>query len=179
MAEDDTLPISNIKSRLLRMKRFLAPILLLTLLFPSLALGETMKDLVERNGLHYKKFSDVPFTGKTTGELQVTFKNGKAHGPWASYYPNGQLWEKGNYKDGKREGPSVEYYDNGRNGQLVNKGNYKDGKKEGPWAFYDNGQLMGKGNFKDGKQEGLWVTYHDNGQLKGKENFKDGKKVGP
>jgi hypothetical protein len=48
------------------MKHILAPIVLLTFLFPSLAFGVTMDDLVKRDGIHYKKFSDVPFTGKTT-----------------------------------------------------------------------------------------------------------------
>ena len=54
------------------MKRFLTPILLMVLLFPSLALGEevTMDDLVEREGIYYKKFTDVPFTEKT----QVRYK---------------------------------------------------------------------------------------------------------
>ena len=42
----------------------------------SLALGETMDDLVERDGLTYKKFSDVPFTGKVTGNTQGSFKDG-------------------------------------------------------------------------------------------------------
>ena len=47
------------------MKRFLTPILLLVLLFPTLALGEevTFDDLVKRNGLYYQKFSD----GKDSG----------------------------------------------------------------------------------------------------------------
>ena len=52
------------------MKRLLAPILPLTLLFPSLALGERMDDLAVRDGLHYKKFTEVPFTGKVTGKSQ-------------------------------------------------------------------------------------------------------------
>ena len=106
------------------MKHILAPILLLTLLFPSLAFGETMKDLidrlrqepvwnkammkdlVERDGIIYKKwrctdpengnrcFSDVPFTGKVTG---------KAYNPFLWYY------EKGKIRNGKREGPWVCY----------------------------------------------------------------------
>ena len=51
------------------MRTFLAPILLLTLLFPALALGGVvaMNDLVERDGLHYQKFTDVPFDGEVTG----------------------------------------------------------------------------------------------------------------
>ena len=36
------------------------------------ALGRTVKfdDLVKRDGFHYKKFTDLPFTGKTTGKTQ-------------------------------------------------------------------------------------------------------------
>ena len=84
------------------MKRIFAPILLLTFLFPSLALsGEvTMDDLVITNGLHYKKFTDVPFTGKITGKRQGLFRNGKRHGPWVEYDKNGQLSRKGTYKNG-------------------------------------------------------------------------------
>ena len=50
--------------------------LCLTLLFPALAYGETMYDLVMRDGIHYKKFSTVPFTGKVTGIYQGSIKNG-------------------------------------------------------------------------------------------------------
>ena len=59
-------------------------------------------DLTEREGLYYKKFSDVPFTGKVTGEEQGSFRNGKREGEWVSYYENGQLWEKGTFKNGKK-----------------------------------------------------------------------------
>ena len=84
------------------MRHILTSLVLVVLLFPSLALGETMRDLVERDGLHYKKFTDVPFSGKTTGKIQGTYKNGVLDGPSVSYYDNGQLSEKGTYKDGKK-----------------------------------------------------------------------------
>ena len=76
----------------------------MVLLFPSLALGETVKDedLVLRDGLYYKKFTDVPFTGKITGEFQGKLKNGKKEGPWVVYHDNGQLMSKGTYKDGMK-----------------------------------------------------------------------------
>ena len=97
------------------MRHILAPILLLVLLFPALALGGevTMDDLVERDGLHYKKFTDVPFTGKTTGKWQGKIRNGKKVGPWVSYWFNGQLWWKGTFKDGKEEGDLVYYSPDG------------------------------------------------------------------
>jgi hypothetical protein len=40
-------------------------------------MSEAMGDLVYREGLYYKKFSDVPFTEKITGKKQGAFKNGK------------------------------------------------------------------------------------------------------
>jgi hypothetical protein len=87
------------------MKRILAPIFLLTFLFPSLALGEKIADLVKREGLYYKKFSDVPFTGKTTGKKQASFKNGKEDGPYVGYYDNGQLWRTETHKNGVKVSP--------------------------------------------------------------------------
>ena len=91
------------------MKLILAPILFLILLFPSLALGEevTIDNLVVRDSLYYKKFSDVPFSGKVTGIEQGSFKNGKKEGPWESYHPNGQLSYTGTWKDGEFAGPWV------------------------------------------------------------------------
>jgi hypothetical protein len=183
------------------MKRILAPILLLTLLFPALAQGQSLndwvgkgkgilcettgmgcpesvdfKDLVERDGLYFKKRTDVPFTGKTTGDQQGTFKDGKKHGPWVSYYDNGQLLTKQTYKDGKGDGLWVLYHDNG---QLWSKGPYKNGKQHGPWVgYHKDGKLRIKGTLKDGKKHGPWVTYDIDGTV-WKENtgtFKNGVK---
>ena len=95
------------------MKRSLTSILLLTLLFLTFAIGETMDDLVERDGIHYKKFRDTPFTGMFTGQEQGSFKNGKRHGPWVYFRDNGQLDTKGDYKDGKKHGPLFCYMNAG------------------------------------------------------------------
>jgi hypothetical protein len=74
------------------MKHILAPILLVVLLSPALALSEevTLDDLVlrESDGLHFKKFTDVLFTGKVTGQEQGSFKDGKEDGSWQFYYDN-------------------------------------------------------------------------------------------
>ena len=73
----------------------------MVLLLPALALGETMDDLVNRDGLYYRNFTDVPFTGKIV-----------------DYHPNGQLRKKETHKDGKKDGLWVFY---GENGQLLSK----------------------------------------------------------
>ena len=72
-----------------------------------------MGDLVERDGLYYKKFTEVPFTGEIEGVDQGKIKNGKKEGPWVIYYSDGQLFSKGEYKNGLREGPWVYYSRNG------------------------------------------------------------------
>ena len=73
-------------------KLFLLPILLLSLISTP-CLSETMSDLVERDGLYYKKFTETPFTGEITGGVQGNYKNGKKEGEWVHYHDNGQLEE--------------------------------------------------------------------------------------
>ena len=51
---------------------------LIVLMFPALALEETVewKGMDITDGLHYQKFTDIPFSGKVTGKEQGSFKNG-------------------------------------------------------------------------------------------------------
>lgn len=150
-----------------------------------------MDDLVYRDGLYYKKFSDVPFTGKTTGRDQGSLNNGKKVGPWVYFYANGQLWSKGTYKNGKEDGFWSVYLADGtknkvRSGLYV-RGNvfsifelqvrdgvfYKDGV---PF----NGKVWGynQGEFKEGKRDGPWVTYNHLGKQTFFGNYKEGMQDG-
>jgi len=115
-----------------------------------------MNDLVERDGLYDKKFSDVPFTGEIKSKTDFgQMVDGKKEGHWKYYLLTGQLWEKGNYDNGEEEGIWVRYHPNG---QMHFKGDYKNGKKDGSWVeYWSNGQLWSKGAFKNGKEEGPWV----------------------
>ena len=154
--------------------------ILLTIIFLSLlsspSWSETFDNLVERDGLYYEKFTDVPFSGKVTGLGNGSIKNGKREGEWVGYWDDGQLLYKGNYKNGKEEGEYVRYYSNG---QLDFKGNHKNGKREGEWILYwNNGQLYSKRNYKNGKKEGAWIFYHMDGSLNKKRSgmFRNGVK---
>ena len=91
----------------------------------SVSWSETIDDLVERNGLYYKNFTDVPFTGKVEGKSQGSFKNGKKVGVWTTYWSNGQLLDKGKYKNGKKEGSWFHYWSDGRIWKLMS-GTYKN-----------------------------------------------------
>ena len=117
---------------------------------PNTVTSETMGDLVERQGLYYKKYSNIPFTGTFAGFLQGSFKDGKREGYWVRYWDNGQLAYKGNFQDGLKEGAWVGYWNNG---QLSYKGNYKNGDREGYWIDYNkDGTINQKysGTFKNG-----------------------------
>ena len=76
------------------MKHTHASLVLALSLLPALAYGETVKYeyLVEREGIYYKKFTEVPFTGATTEQTQELFKDGKKDGAWVRYYDNGQTY---------------------------------------------------------------------------------------
>jgi antitoxin component YwqK of YwqJK toxin-antitoxin module len=144
------------------MVRILASALLALSLTTSGAFAARLNDLVEREGVYYKKFTDVPFTGELEeGEARGAFKNGKKEGPWVRYHSNGQLADRGPFKNGIREGPWIMHHPNGR---LFYKGTYKNGKREGPWVlYYENGQLSTKGAYKNGKREGPWVGFGGDG----------------
>ena len=52
------------------MKTLLTLLTCLILLSPNVVMSEPVKfeDLAKKEGLYYKKFTDVPFTGTVTGE---------------------------------------------------------------------------------------------------------------
>jgi hypothetical protein len=104
--------------------------ILITIIFLSLlssSCSVPSDDLVVRDGLYYKKFSEVPFSGKVTGLGNGSIKNGKREGEWVGYWDDGQLMYKGNYKNGKEEGEWVHYWD-GRVDEA-NSGTFKNGVK--------------------------------------------------
>ena len=161
------------------MRHILTSVVLIVLLFPTLALGETMDDLMIKDGLYYKNFYrifiDVPFSGKVMGKEQGSIKNGKKDGLWVYYHDNGKLWKSGTFKDGKEDGPWFHYEEDG---QLLMKGTFKDGKEDGPWfSYHDNGQLWWKRTYKDGERDGPYIFYHENGQLWKKGTYKDDVKI--
>jgi antitoxin component YwqK of YwqJK toxin-antitoxin module len=100
-----------------------------------------MDDLVERDGLFYKKFSNVPFTGAVEGRRQGIINNGKREGCWISFYENGQLSGKYCFKNGIWDGPVRTYYPTG---QVYSEGIYKTGKREGRHVEYFSNGLLNK-----------------------------------
>ena len=96
------------------MSNILRILIIPLVLYSTPCMSEIMDDLVYRDGLYYKKFSDVPFTGEIDGKSKHTtdkgvIVNGKMDGHWIRFWNNGQLHEKGRYIDGKLDGVWVNY----------------------------------------------------------------------
>ena len=89
------------------------------------------KEIISKNGVYYKKFTSVPFTGKIIGKEIGLIEKGKKEGSWVGYYDNGELRYSVNFKNGDWEvgsynGQGTFTYSNGD--QYL--GEFKDGKKQ-------------------------------------------------
>ena len=113
--------------------------------------SETVKeeDLIQRkDGLYYKKYAKVPFTGSMKIFRKVD-PNGQSR-------VNSQTWKNINYKKGKPEGLYESFW---LNGNLHFRGNTKKGKFEGPFeTFYSTGELNYKSHYRHGYLDGLFET---------------------
>ena len=115
-----------------------------------------MDEVVKRDAIFYKKFSNIPFSGHIE-----------------SYHPNGQLKIIGNFSEGKKVGNWVEYY---ISGAKKSEGRFVNGKKDGAWAYYFlNTNIKEKQLFIDGNKDGLWEKFDVDGTLVQTESYRNGK----
>ena len=74
------------------------------------------------------------------------YKNGKKHGLWKLYYPNGQLKSEATFHEGLYTGYYCSYHDNGakkfegRYAPIL--GNSRDGRKEGEWLIHNRDGVL-------------------------------------
>ena len=124
-------------------------------LISSVSWGENVSwaDLVENpgDGLVYKKFRDVPFTGVVMATaddpVQRSYKDGGKHGEWVEFDANGLVKTKSDYSKGKIQ--TIMGFENGKE------------TTEEIFYYHENGQLRSKLNNIDGKYHGLWEEYYD------------------
>ena len=88
---------------------FLTMIMISSLSSPSLSETLTIDELTKKNDAHYRKFTNIPFTGNISGNQNRKIKNGRREETWLSFYDKSQLRTEGNYKDRKQEGTWQKY----------------------------------------------------------------------
>ena len=122
------------------------------------------------DGLQFTKKPDENNQSETVGltkegkvSLEGKFKDGKPHGTWITFFPDGRPRWKGNKKEGLSHGPYIMWYPNGKKKM---EGSYKNGQKEGlSTIWHINGEKWKEQKHKLGKPVGIWKTWNDQGVL--------------
>ena len=134
-------------------------------------------DIKLEGGLYYyqsKPFTGVGFqmwNGRQVLVYETTYEDGKMHGPYKQYFPNGKLKMEQWYKNGFTEGPYKYFYESG---QLKGECIINDGKRIGVKEYYENGKLSSE--LPD--ENGLFRSFFSNGQVKMEVNCIKGNKTG-
>lgn len=153
-------------------KNILFFLLLITFSTISYASSNTIQEEQgeDIDGVMYYKANHTPYTGKINSHKDRSYyKNGKPHGKWLSFYPNGNLRSIENWKDGKLVGKFVLYESDGT---KVFETTYLNGKDNGNYYMYhENGVIQVEGKFSNGVPQGTWKFYNDKGKLTGKAEY--------
>jgi len=178
---------------MVRRGRFLSNIVIFLII--QLAGCDSRKQ-ISRNGAHpdFNMVNDVmyfrqePYTGqmfnlypgsKDTSEI-VGYLNGREHGLWTRFYPDGKLREERQFASGFKIGRLTAWWENGKKkleyvfqnneyegtcrewnavGRLTREMNYKKGYEEGSQkVFYDNGKVRSNYVVLNGRRYGLLGT---------------------
>ena len=148
--------------------RNLIPVLLV-LVGCSEPMPRNVDTLVQQGDMYLDGETMLPYSGpifllreddSSKVQVSTTLKDGLFHGPWESYYYNGQLRRKTTYSNGELDGLFEQYNENG---QLSEKISYSNGEFDGPFERYDeNGQVEDKGSISNGERCGEWTEEGEN-----------------
>ena len=143
-------------------------LLISLILLPSIIQAETSyyKNLVEKDGLFYKKGSDEPYSGSVEGSQIGLMVEGKREKEWKEFYPDGNIKREVAFKNGVQHGLGSSYFSDGK---LLMRGNLINGLQVGVWKkFYPNGNVEVKQTFKENNREELRESSDENGKIKAK-----------
>ena len=147
---------------------FLLAVLCSTVSYAAKTINDSEGEDID--GIMYLKSTHTPFTGKVVCHKDRSYyKDGKPHGKWLSFYPNGNLKSIENWKNGQLVGKFVLYQ---LNGSKVFETTYLNGKDNGNYYMYhDNGKVEVEGRFLNGVPKGTWKFYDERGKLTGKAEY--------
>jgi len=113
----------------------------------------------------YEKFKSLE---TTTESEELT--------PYIEYYPNGNVYIKGQKNtSGQREGLWELFYPNGN---IKWRTPYKEGKEDGVQeGFYENGNIGIRTPYKEGNKDGIEEWFDEQGNITATQLWKDGKLI--
>jgi antitoxin component YwqK of YwqJK toxin-antitoxin module len=104
------------------------------------------------------------------------FKEGKEHGEWKRFYPDGRLEWMRYYTHGKKTGNFITWWPNGVKQMDYH---FEEGEYEGQCLEWNEfGRLINERNYTKGYEEGQQKQFYDNGKVKSNYVMIDGKRYG-
>jgi antitoxin component YwqK of YwqJK toxin-antitoxin module len=97
--------------------------------------------------------------------MQTTTKQGRdeRHGPWTTWYSNGQVQLEGNFEHDLQHGQFTWWH---QNGQKVLEGRFDKGKQNGIWTWwFPTGQKSIRGEYAHGNPTGRWTWWKEDGKV--------------
>ncbi len=109
-----------------------------------------------------KQVDRAPQYGSTNFE-QWCERDGRRHGPTATWHANAAIWIRGQYVHGVQAGTWTRWHETG---ELQASDTYVDGKPHGvSREWHRNGQLQQESHFRGGQRHGMTTRWYANGQV--------------
>ena len=100
------------------------------------------------------------------GEFRVirAYHQGKRHGSYTWYFPNGTVMVSGNYERDQRSGSYVDY---NADGKIQQQGYFTNNERDSLWVlFVEDGTKQIEAHYKRGRLDGAFTSYAKNGSRK-------------
>lgn len=132
-------------------------------------------------GLMYH--NDQPFTGisvlyysENIEAETIVYVDGKRHGSYKKWFPDGRLSFESNYVNGLQDGTAKTWW---KNGNLRSEANYTKGIVNGiQKQWYKSGNRFKEMTIVNGKEEGLQKAWRENGKIYNNYEAKNGRFFG-
>lgn len=140
------------------------------------------EDFTLVNGIKFlngRPFSGEIFTlfpGTKDTSVIKYFLEGKEHGTWKKFYPNGRITEQRLFENGLKVGKYVAWWSNGKK-QLEYQ--FKDGEYEGTCREWnEKGLLLKQMNYVKGHEVGAQKWWYENGKIRANYVIINGRRFG-
>lgn len=123
------------------------------------------------SGTMYGLFPDT----KDTAFVQ-SYLEGKEHGTWMQFYPNGELKEVRHFRHGQKQGDYTGWW---MGGQKRLSYHFVDGEYQGTCCEWNqSGILIKKMTYQQGYEVGPQQMWYGDGKIKANYVMKDGRRFG-
>lgn len=138
-------------------------------------------ELKGKGDLFYRKGEKEPFTGTAVSQVagkktEAEFWQGRMHGVYQSWFPNGQMEGEAHFDKGVREGRARLW---NKDGQMIKETRFREGLADGPATeWYPNGKMERRTSWRAGKRHGEVETWFASGNRKGVGTYDQGERSG-